>query len=161
MPLHTIQQNQTVNSLLVLDIVRKQELQDMVELATIICGTPLAMISLTDHEKQHIKFKIGTQLNSLIIEDTFCQYIAKGQDLLVIPDATKDQRFYDNPLVSGSPYIRFYAGIPLIAYNGLRIGSISVLGKLPKEINDSQKLRFKMLAKRVVDILEMELNCVA
>lgn len=161
MPLQSTQQFQASNNLLHLDIVRKVEFQDMVELAAVICDTSVAMINLIDHEKQYIKFKIGTALESLIKEDTFCQYIAAGQDLLVIPNATRDQRFYDNPLVAGPMFMRFYAGIPLIAKNGFRMGSICVLGTIPKELTESQKLRFKMLAKRVVEMLEVECSLVA
>lgn len=161
MPQHHTQQFQASTSLLNLEIVRKEEFQDMVELATIICDASIGMINLVDHQHQYIKFKIGIQVDTVRLEDSFCQYISEGVDLLMIPDITKDQRFYDHPFVAGPPYMRFYAGIPLISQSGTCIGSICVLGLIPKNLTESQKLRFKMLAKRVVEMLDIELSLVA
>jgi len=152
---------QTISRFLNVQISRKNELCEMAELASVICQTTIAMINLIDREKQYIIFKVGTQLDFLVKEDTFCQYIREGQDLLIVPDALKDQRFYTNPLVCNSPHMRFYAGVPLTTAAGLTIGSMCVLGQAPKVLSESQILRFKMLAKRVVEILEIEFENVA
>lgn len=150
-----------VTRLLDLEISRKNELQEMVELASYICQSSIAMINLIDHEKQHIRFKIGTELSSLIYEDSFCQYIRAGQDILVISDTLQDQRFYSNPLVAKSPYIRFYAGVPLITQDSLNIGSLCVMGSAPKQLTESEQHRMRVLARRVVEIMELEFSLVA
>lgn len=150
-----------ITKLLNADITSKNELQDMVELASYICQTSMAMINLIDHQTQHIRFKVGITLSQLQKEDTFCQYIKNEDDLLVIPDALKDQRFYDNILVVNSPFVRFYAGLSLVTQDGLTIGSLCVLGNRPKELTASQKQRLKVLSKRIVEIIEMEYGLVA
>lgn len=142
-------------------IDKNNELQEMVELASYICATPIAMINLIDRHRQHIKFKVGTHLNHLLIEDTFCQYLKPGHDVLVIPDALQDQRFYDNILVVKAPYVRFYAGVSLITESGLNIGSLCVLGIAPKVLTESQKHRLRVLAKRIVEVIQMKFSLVA
>lgn len=150
-----------VTKLLEVNINRKNELQEMVELASFICQTPIAMINLIDHEKQHIRFKVGTELSSLINEDSFCQYIRAGQDILVIEDTLMDQRFYGNPLVDRAPYVRFYSGVPLITQDNFNIGSLCVMGSAPKQLTESQKHRMRVLSRRIVEIMELEFSLVA
>ena len=150
-----------ISKLLNADITSKNELQEMVELASYICQTSMAMINLIDHQTQHIRFKVGIKLSQLQKEDTFCQYIKNEDDLLVIPDALKDQRFYDNILVVNSPFVRFYAGLSLVTLDGLTIGSLCVLGNRAKELTASQKQRLKVLSRRIVEIIEMEYGLVA
>lgn len=144
-----------------IEITRKKEFQEMTELLSFICQTPIAMINLISHDKQYVKFKVGTDLKELIKEDTFCQYMNSGEQMLIIPNALKDQRFYDNPLVVNAPFIRFYAGMPLMTSSGITIGSICVLGRIPKELTDTQKHRMRVLCKRVVEMLELEFAQVA
>jgi len=151
----------TIQRFLEKEIIRKKELQEMAELASFICQTPIAMINLIDRDKHHIKFKVGTNMNEMIKEDTFCQYISSGSQMMIIPNALKDQRFYDNPLVVNAPFIRFYAGMPLITQSGITIGSICVMGRVPKDLTSSQKQRMRVLCKRVVEMLELELSLVA
>lgn len=100
-------------------------------------------------------------LSSLIYEDSFCQYIRTRQDILVISDTLQDQRFYSNPLVAKSPYIRFYAGVPLITQDSLNIGSLCVMGSAPKQLTESEQHRMRVLARRVVEIMELEFSLVA
>lgn len=150
-----------VTRFLGIEIKRKKELQEMTELISFICQTPIAMINLIDRDKQYVKFKVGTDLNHLIKEDTFCQYMTVAEGMMIIPNALKDQRFYHNPMVVNAPFIRFYAGMPLITRKGIIIGSICVLGRVPKELTASQKHRMRVLCKRVVEMLEVEFSLVA
>ena len=150
-----------VTRLLATEITRKKEFQEMTELLSFICHTPIAMISLTGRDKQYIKFKVGIDLQELLKEDTFCQYISEAQQMLIIQDATKDQRFFDNPLVVKAPFVRFYAGMPLITKSGVRVGSICVLGRMPKELSATQKHRMRVLCKRISEMIELEFSQVA
>jgi PAS domain S-box-containing protein len=148
---------ETVDRFLDLKINRQEELQEIVQLASELCKTPIALITLMKKNIQYLKFKVGTAIRQLASEETFCQYFKDEDKVSVVPDALKDSRFSNNMLVLESQ-VRFYAGIPLRTHDGLYLGSLCVAGTKPRDLSSSQKHLLKVLAKRVVQIMEFGLS---
>jgi len=139
-------------------INKEAELQEIVELAAELCETPMAVITLMDKDTLHLKYKTGTNRDQLTLSDTFCQYLLEGEELLIVPDALMDDRFSKNPSVVKGPHIRFYAGAPLVTHDGHRLGSICVLGTVPKTLTDGQQHLLKVMARRVTQFMEFEFS---
>src|SRR5579864_5849995 len=102
----------------VLDTVPEAMFDDLTELAACICEAPVALISLVDEKRQWFKSKFGITVNETSRDVSFCSHAIQQADLFIVPDATQDQRFANNPLVTSDPKIRFYAGAPLITADG-------------------------------------------
>ena len=158
MPYNDPRRLQAVNRFLKLDINRQAELQEMVELAAALCDTPVAMITLLDEQTEYIKFRKGIELQELLREDTFSQYLLDEEKLMIVSDALSDPRFSHTKLVVEEPKIRFYAGCSLITHDGYAVGSISIMGQIGKQLNEPQKHLLSVLAKRIVEIMEMEFS---
>jgi len=139
----------------VLDTVPEEVFDDLTELAARICEAPIALISLIDENRQWFKAKVGVTLNETSRDISFCAHAIKQQDLFIIPDATQDARFADNPLVISDPKIRFYAGAPLITPDGYALGSLCVIDKVPRELRTEQKQALRVLARHVMMQLEL------
>ena len=106
----------------VLDTPNEAEFDDIVREAARVLGTPIALISLIDADRQWFKAKVGLEASEAPRSISFCTHAIRGPDILVVEDATEDDRFASNPLVTGDPHIRFYAGTPLKTPGGKRIG---------------------------------------
>jgi hypothetical protein len=145
-----------VHQFLNLKTDREKELQEIVGLASDLCKTPLALITLVDEQTQHIPFKVGIDLEQDARENSFCQYLIDKADLLIIPDALLDIRFTNIPFVVNEPKIRFYAGAPLINYDGQTLGSLCVMDIKPKKLTRVQKNALTILSKRIIQIMEFE-----
>lgn len=142
----------------VLDTVYEDEFNDVVKLAATICGTPIALISLIDAKRQWFKAKIGIDAIEFPREISFCAHtIAAEIEAFEVPDATKDERFFDSPLVVGEPFIQFYAGVPLVNSNGFKMGTLSVMDMKPSELNSEQFFTLQTLARQVVKLLDQNL----
>lgn len=156
MPLKELERLQAVHRFLTLEFSKEQDLQDIVNLAADICKVPTALITLVDEHTQYIKFKTGTKLETTTRQAAFCNHVIETEEILMVPDALQDARFINNPLVTDSPNIRFYAGSPLTTQDGYVLGSLCVIGQVPKELSALQQKMLKILSKQVINILEFE-----
>ena len=139
----------------VLDTVPEEVFDNLTELAAKICEAPIALISLVDEKRQWFKAKFGTNVSETPRDFSFCAQAITQTDLFIVPDATRDQRFAHNPLVTSEPKIRFYAGAPLITPDGHALGTLCVIDKVPRELRPGQKQALRILAHHVVSQLEL------
>lgn len=142
----------------VLDTPEEDDFNDIVKLASQICEVPISLISLVDDTRQWFKAKVGLSANETTREWAFCAHAIENNDFLQIKDATKDERFFDNPLVTGSPDIRFYAGYPLRTAENFALGTLCVIDTKPRELNTFQISALETLAKQVIKNLELRLT---
>ncbi len=139
----------------ILDTESEQEFDDLTLLASQICETPVALISLVDSDRQWFKAKVGVGVSETSRDISFCAHAILGNDLMVVPDASADERFADSPLVTTDPKIRFYAGAPLVTSDGFSLGTICVVDRVPREITDDQQAALRALSRQVVRQLEL------
>ncbi|AKF11382.1 protein kinase domain-containing protein [Sandaracinus amylolyticus] len=140
----------------VLDTPPEPTFDDLARLAAQLCGTPMALVTLVDARRQWFKARVGVTLRETPREIAFCAHaVAADSAMLVVRDATCDERFCDNPLVRGEPFIRFYAGVPLELASGARVGTLCVLDRVPRELGASQLDALSILARRAASELEL------
>ena len=140
----------------ILDTAAEKDFDDLTTLASSICQTPIALISLVDTERQWFKSHIGLTASETPIEQSFCAHaIVSYNDIMIVDDARTDERFADNPLVTGNPKIVFYAGVPLINEEGFALGTLCVIDQKKKQLSAEQTTALKVVAKQVVDKLEL------
>ncbi len=139
----------------VLDTVPEQVFDDLTELAARICEAPIALITLVDEDRQWFKSKVGVTVKETSRDISFCAHAINQNDLFIVPDATQDARFAQNPLVTSDPKIRFYAGAPLITPDGYALGTLCVIDKVPRDLRPEQKQALRVLARHVMTQLEM------
>ena len=139
----------------VLDTLSEPAYEDIVRLASMLCGKPTALVSLIDRERQWFKARTGFDDEQTHRDVAFCDHAirAPGQ-LMEVPDATQDARFADNPLVTGNDHVRFYAGMPLVTPGGAAIGTLCVLDSEPGKLDDQQKQALASLARLTMNMLD-------
>jgi len=142
----------------IMDTAPEPQFDDIVTLAASICQTPMAVVTLIDERRQWFKSKLGLEVNETPREIAFCNHAIEQSDLLIVEDAWADVRFVDNPLVRGAPFIRFYAGAPLHTQDGFTIGTLGVLDKVPRILNEQQKQALRILSREVVAQIELRKN---
>lgn len=139
----------------VLDTPPEQIFDEFARLAASLAGTPTALISLIDGTRQWFKAKVGMGVDQTPRNIAFCDHAIRGNDVFVVPDASKDERFADNPLVVNDPGIRFYAGAPLITLEGHALGTICIIDYVPREFTPEQSQALQALSAHVMAQLEL------
>jgi anti-sigma regulatory factor (Ser/Thr protein kinase) len=143
----------------ILDTEPEQAFDDLTLLASQICATPLALITLLDERRQWFKSRVGTTETDTARGIAFCAHTIQQDGLFVIPDTLADERFLDNPLVTSEPWgVRFYAGAPLITQDGHALGSLCVLDRVPRTLTSDQHAALDALRHQVVAQLELRLK---
>lgn len=139
----------------ILDTGVEKAYQDIVELAGAICKTPIAAITLVDADRQWFKARVGLDATETSRDLAFCAHAIHGRELFIVPDATLDERFCENPLVTQAPSIRFYAGAPLYNQDGHILGTLCAIDRKPNSLNDFQLRALEILSQQVMQLLEL------
>jgi GAF domain-containing protein len=139
----------------ILDTDPEEAFDDLTRLAAHICGVPISAVSLVDEHRQWFKSIQGLPVRETGRDVAFCAHTIGQPDLMVIPDAHEDRRFADNPLVTGDPNIRFYAGAPLVTADGHALGSLCVIDRVPRQLTPEQESALRLLARQATLQLEM------
>ena len=138
----------------ILDSLDESKFDDLTSLASAICQSPISLISLIDKDRQWFKSKVGLSANETPRDISFCGHAIMGNEIFEIPDAELDERFQDNPLYTGQPHVRFYAGAPLVTKSGHKLGTLCVIDHVPRNLTDWQKDALKKLSQQVMLLME-------
>lgn len=140
----------------ILDTPPEESFDELARVAALVCGTPVAVISIIDKARQWFKARVGMDATETPRSIAFCDHaIKEPNNVLVVPDATSDPRFSDHPLVTGDAHIRFYAGAPLVTPDGFALGTICAVGQSTKTLTPEQTDAMAVLAKQVIAQLEL------
>lgn len=159
---HETERLAALEELAILDTFPESEFDEIVFIASQICGAPIALVSLIDDKRQWFKSKIGISTQETPKDYAFCAHAILQDELFIVKNATEDERFHDNPLVTGSPLIRFYAGVPLHSPTSkLPIGTICIIDTKPRDLSESQKKSLKALSSQIDKLLELRSQNIA
>lgn len=148
-----------LDSLRITDSLPEPAYDAVVRLASIICGTPIALVSLITRNRQWFKARIGLEAEETPRSMAFCDHaIRSPDDLMEVRDASLDPRFFENPLVTSDPNIRFYAGRPLVDSGGHALGTVCVIDRVPRQLDEAQRSGLSELAEIVSGLLEARSN---
>lgn len=139
----------------ILDTLDEKEYDDIAALVSEICGTPMATISFVDEDRQWFKAAVGLEDRQTSRDVAFCGHTILGDQLFTVEDALQDERFFDNPLVTEQPGIRFYAGMPLVTPGGYRLGALCAIDSSPRQLTETQQTALEVLSRHVVTLLEL------
>lgn len=136
----------------------EEDFDQIVQLASSICKTPISTITLLDAHKQWFKAKVGIDNTDGDRDTSFCGHTILQSDILEVKDALTDERFHDNPLVLDDPKIRFYAGYPLVSPEGYALGTLCVIDNVPRSLTEEQKFTLRILGNQIMKMFELRLK---
>jgi GAF domain-containing protein len=139
----------------ILDTEAEQSFDDLTRVASIMCQTPIALMALVDERRQWFKARLGLAMTETPREVAFCAYTICDSGTMIVEDATKDDRFCGNPLVTEDPNIRFYAGVPLIDKNKMALGSLCVIDRVPRVLTAEQVTVLEALGRQITKHIEL------
>lgn len=139
----------------ILDTLPEQIYDDVTALASLICGTPMSLVSLVDADRQWFKSSVGTDIRETPRAVSFCAHTIGTSKTLIVKDAQQDSRFKSNPVVTGPPGIRFYAGAPIVEPNGHVLGTVCVIDTTPRSLSPIQVAALEALARHTMALMEM------
>ena len=154
LPANESERVEALHNASILDTPRERVFDDLVRLACRLIGAPLATVSLVDTERQWFKARVGICSAETPRNISFCAHTILSAEPLIVSDAAADARFCDSPLVTQSPFIRFYAGVPLMTPEGFALGAFCVLDSTPRDMTSEQIDTLKMLARVTATLIE-------
>ena len=141
----------------ILDTLPQQAFDDISALAQAICGTPIALVTLIDRDRQWFKSRIGVDMAETPRELAFCSHaILQPDTVMVVEDPQADERFRDHPFVAGDPEVRFYAGAPIVTDDGLPLGTVCVIDQQARHLSEAQIESLRRLSRLVITLIEHE-----
>ena len=149
-PEDEVQRLQALSYYQVLDTLPELAFDDLTFLATHICHTPIALVSLIDDHRQWFKLKVGISAEETPRDIAFCAHCILKSDIMVVPDTLDDPRFSDNLLVTQNPHIRFYAGAPITTPEGHNLRTLCVIDRVPRELTTNQQIALQALGRQVM-----------
>jgi GAF domain-containing protein len=150
-----IERLRTLRSYKILDTKPEERFDDLTQLAALICDAPISLISLIDSDRQWFKSRFGLDMQETPRAQAFCTHAIMQPEMFVVPDAAKDERFAQNPFVTGEAHIRFYAGAPLAARDGHLLGTLCVMDRQPHALTDTQRRALEILSRLVIANIEL------
>jgi signal transduction histidine kinase len=139
-----------------LDSLPEEEYDNITRIASEICHMPISLITLLDTDRQYFKSQVGIEGSETSRDVSFCGHaIEHPNEMMIVNDSSKDDRFSDNPFVTGAPNVGFYAGVPLVNEAGYALGTLCVLDSKPNDLTEAQKLTLQALARQVVAYFEL------
>ena len=155
LPANEVERLRALRSYKILDTKPEERFDELTQLAALICDVPISLISLIDSDRQWFKSRFGLDLQETPRAQAFCTHAIMQPEMFVVPDAAKDERFAQNPFVTGDTHIRFYAGAPLAARDGHLLGTLCVMDRQPHTLTDAQTKALEILSHLVIANIEL------